>query len=101
RKIIFLKNRGCQKKLATFFMGITYFRSESILRIFSTDIKAGMVIPVQIVSKPDYTLQIIITGIFPGECIGYQQAFRILVPYYLFILYFATFGYKLGVKQTA
>ncbi|MDP4284247.1 MAG: sugar MFS transporter [Bacteroidota bacterium] len=34
-----------------------------------------------------------------GENIGFQQAFWIMVPCYLFILYFATSGYKLGVKN--
>lgn len=34
-----------------------------------------------------------------GTHIGYQQAFWILVPCYLCILYFATYGYKLGVKN--
>ncbi|HUZ60080.1 MAG TPA: sugar MFS transporter [Hanamia sp.] len=34
-----------------------------------------------------------------GENIGYQQAFWIMVPCYLFILYFATYGYKIGVKN--
>lgn len=34
-----------------------------------------------------------------GEKIGFQQAFWILVPCYLFILYFATYGYKIGVKS--
>lgn len=36
-----------------------------------------------------------------GEHIGFQQAFWIMVPCYLFILYFATYGYKLGVKNKA
>lgn len=31
-----------------------------------------------------------------GERVGFQQAFWIMVPCYLFILYFATYGYKLG-----
>lgn len=31
-----------------------------------------------------------------GEKIGFQQAFWILIPCYLFILYFATYGHKLG-----
>ncbi|MDQ2720803.1 MAG: sugar MFS transporter [Bacteroidota bacterium] len=31
--------------------------------------------------------------------IGFQQAFWIMVPCYLFILYFATYGYKLGIKN--
>lgn len=35
-----------------------------------------------------------------GEKIGFQQAFWIMVPCYLFILYFATYGYKVGVKKT-
>jgi FHS family L-fucose permease-like MFS transporter len=34
-----------------------------------------------------------------GENIGFQQAFWILVPCYLFILYFGTYGYKLRVKN--
>ena len=34
-----------------------------------------------------------------GAHIGYQQAFWIMVPCYLFILYFATYGYKIGVKN--
>ena len=34
-----------------------------------------------------------------GEHVGYQQAFWIMVPCYLFILYFATYGYKIGVKN--
>ncbi|HET7114903.1 MAG TPA: sugar MFS transporter [Hanamia sp.] len=34
-----------------------------------------------------------------GENFGYQEAFWILVPCYLFILYFATYGYKIGVKN--
>jgi glucose/galactose transporter len=34
-----------------------------------------------------------------GEKTGYQQAFWIMVPCYLFILYFATYGYKAGVKS--
>lgn len=34
-----------------------------------------------------------------GEKIGLQQAFWILVPCYLFILYFATIGYKIGTKK--
>jgi len=34
-----------------------------------------------------------------GKNFGYQQAFWILVPCYLFILYFATYGYKIGVKN--
>jgi MFS transporter, FHS family, L-fucose permease len=33
-----------------------------------------------------------------GEKIGFQQAFWIMVPCYLFILYFASYGYKLGMK---
>ncbi len=33
-----------------------------------------------------------------GEKVGFQQAFWILVPCYLFILYFATYGYKLGIS---
>ncbi len=36
-----------------------------------------------------------------GEHVGFQQAFWIMVPCYLFILYFATYGYKLGVKNKA
>ena len=34
-----------------------------------------------------------------GESVGFQQAFWILVPCYLYILYFATWGYKAGVKN--
>jgi FHS family L-fucose permease-like MFS transporter len=34
-----------------------------------------------------------------GEHIGFQQAFWILVPCYLFILYFATYGHKLRAKN--
>lgn len=34
-----------------------------------------------------------------GESIGFQDAFWILVPCYLFILYFAMSGHKLGVKK--
>lgn len=34
-----------------------------------------------------------------GARFGYQQAFWIMIPCYLFILYFATFGYKAGVKS--
>ena len=34
-----------------------------------------------------------------GEHVGFQQAFWIMVPCYLFILYFATYGYKLGIKN--
>lgn len=34
-----------------------------------------------------------------GEKIGFQQAFWIMIPCYLFILYFATYGYKVGVKN--
>lgn len=34
-----------------------------------------------------------------GEHVGFQQAFWIMVPCYLFILYFATKGYKIGVKS--
>jgi len=34
-----------------------------------------------------------------GEHVGLQQAFWIMIPCYLFILYFATYGYKLGVKN--
>lgn len=33
-----------------------------------------------------------------GESIGYQQAFWIMVPCYLFILYFAVSGHKVGRK---
>jgi len=36
-----------------------------------------------------------------GENIGFQQAFWILVPCYLFILYFATYGYKWTAKKKA
>ncbi|MGN6194512.1 MAG: sugar MFS transporter [Ginsengibacter sp.] len=34
-----------------------------------------------------------------GEKIGFQQAFWILIPCYLFILYFAAYGHKVGVKN--
>jgi len=34
-----------------------------------------------------------------GERVGFQDAFWIMVPCYLFILYFATYGYKIGVKK--
>ncbi|MDE3182602.1 MAG: sugar MFS transporter [Bacteroidota bacterium] len=34
-----------------------------------------------------------------GTRFGFQQAFWIMVPCYLFILYFATYGYKVGVKN--
>ncbi|HEU5053192.1 MAG TPA: sugar MFS transporter [Hanamia sp.] len=34
-----------------------------------------------------------------GASVGYQNAFWILIPCYIFILYFATFGYKIGVKN--
>lgn len=34
-----------------------------------------------------------------GEKIGFQQAFWIMVPCYLFILYFAVWGHKAGVKS--
>jgi FHS family L-fucose permease-like MFS transporter len=34
-----------------------------------------------------------------GEHVGLQQAFWIMVPCYLFILYFATYGYRLGIKN--
>lgn len=34
-----------------------------------------------------------------GKRIGYQQAFWIMVPCYLFILYFAAYGHKAGVKK--
>jgi fucose permease len=33
-----------------------------------------------------------------GEKIGFQQAFWIMVPCYLFILYFAVSGHKVGTK---
>lgn len=33
-----------------------------------------------------------------GEDVGYQQAFWIMIPCYLFILYFSVWGYKVGVK---
>jgi glucose/galactose transporter len=36
-----------------------------------------------------------------GARVGYQQAFWIMIPCYLFILYFATFGYKIGTKKEA
>jgi fucose permease len=34
-----------------------------------------------------------------GERIGFQQAFWIMVPCYIFIFYFATYGYKVGMKK--
>lgn len=34
-----------------------------------------------------------------GEKVGFQEAFWIMVPCYLFILYFATYGYKVGAKK--
>ncbi|HRN73952.1 MAG TPA: sugar MFS transporter [Ginsengibacter sp.] len=34
-----------------------------------------------------------------GEKIGFQEAFWIMVPCYLFILYFAAYGHKVGVKK--
>ncbi len=34
-----------------------------------------------------------------GEHFGYQQAFWIMVPCYLFILYFAMYGHKSGIKN--
>ena len=34
-----------------------------------------------------------------GAKFGYQQAFWIMVPCYLFILYFATYGHKIGLKK--
>ena len=34
-----------------------------------------------------------------GEHIGFQQAFWIMIPCYLFILYFAAYGHKVGVKN--
>ena len=34
-----------------------------------------------------------------GERIGFKEAFWIMVPCYLFILYFATYGYKVGIKN--
>ncbi|MEO8820470.1 MAG: sugar MFS transporter [Ginsengibacter sp.] len=34
-----------------------------------------------------------------GQHFGYQQAFWIMVPCYLFILYFATYGHKIGLKN--
>jgi glucose/galactose transporter len=36
-----------------------------------------------------------------GENIGFKQAFWIMVPCYLFILYFAAYGHKVGVKNKA
>lgn len=36
-----------------------------------------------------------------GENVGFQQAFWIMVPCYLFILYFALWGHKVGVKSKA
>lgn len=36
-----------------------------------------------------------------GENIGFQQAFWIMVPCYLFILYFAAYGHKAGIKNKA
>lgn len=34
-----------------------------------------------------------------GERFGYQEAFWIMVPCYLFILYFAAYGHKVGLKN--
>lgn len=34
-----------------------------------------------------------------GEHVGFQQAFWIMVPCYLYILYFAAYGHKLGIKR--
>jgi fucose permease len=34
-----------------------------------------------------------------GARFGYQQAFWIMVPCYLFILYFAAYGHKIGLKN--
>jgi len=34
-----------------------------------------------------------------GENVGFQQAFWIMIPCYLFILYFAAYGHKVGVKN--
>lgn len=34
-----------------------------------------------------------------GENIGFQKAFWIMIPCYLFILYFAAYGHKVGVKN--
>ncbi len=34
-----------------------------------------------------------------GAEFGYQQAFWIMIPCYIFILYFAVYGYKVGVKN--
>lgn len=34
-----------------------------------------------------------------GQHFGYQQAFWIMVPCYLFILYFAAYGHKIGLKN--
>ncbi|MEO8721346.1 MAG: sugar MFS transporter [Ginsengibacter sp.] len=34
-----------------------------------------------------------------GERVGFQDAFWIMVPCYLFILYFAAYGHKVGVKS--
>jgi glucose/galactose transporter len=36
-----------------------------------------------------------------GENIGFKQAFWIMIPCYLFILYFAAYGHKVGVKNKA
>ena len=36
-----------------------------------------------------------------GENIGFQQAFWIMIPCYVFILYFAAYGHKIGVKNKA
>lgn len=36
-----------------------------------------------------------------GENIGFQQAFWIMIPCYLFILYFAAYGHKVGIKNKA
>ncbi|MBK8511534.1 MAG: sugar MFS transporter [Saprospiraceae bacterium] len=35
-----------------------------------------------------------------GESIGLKSAFVILIPCYLFVLYFATYGHKIGRKKT-
>lgn len=35
-----------------------------------------------------------------GASVGYQQAFWIMLPCYLFIFYFAAHGHKVGVKKT-
>lgn len=34
-----------------------------------------------------------------GESVGFKEAFWIMIPCYLFILYFAAYGHKLGIKK--